>query len=207
MGWLIALAVLIGLAILPLGASVIYNADGVRVRLIAGPLRIQIIPAKRKEKKQKKTNKEPKQKKSSAAKMPTEKKKEPSEQGGSITDFLPLLQVAMDFLGDFRRKLRLKNLILRLTMAGSDPSDLAENYGKAWAVLGGMMPHLERLFVIGKRNLEVQCDFTAEKTVIYARLDISITLGRLLALLIRYGIRATCEYLKIMKLRKGGANK
>ena len=48
MGWLIALAVLIGLAILPLGASVIYNTDGPLIRLIAGPLRIQIIPAKKK---------------------------------------------------------------------------------------------------------------------------------------------------------------
>ena len=210
MGWLIALAVLIGLAILPLGASVIYNTDGPLIRLIAGPLRIQIIPAKKKEKKPKKEKKEPKtkkEKKPAEPKPPKEKKKEPSQEGGSILDFLPLVQVALDFLGDFRRKLRLKHLVLRLTMAGGDPCDLAVNYGKAWAAVGGIMPYLEKLFVIGKRDIEVQCDFVSDKTVIYARLDISITLGRILSLLVRYAIRALREYLKIMKLRKGGANK
>ena len=133
MGWLIALAVLIGLAILPLGASVIYNTDGPLIRLIAGPLRIQIIPAKKKEKKPKKEKKEPKTKKKPAEpKPPKEKKKEPSQEGGSILDFLPLVQVALDFLGDFRRKLRLKHLVLRLTMAGGDPT---EKNGQQWAVL------------------------------------------------------------------------
>ena len=50
-------------------------------------------------------------------------------------------------------------------------------------------------------------DFTAEKTVIYARLDLSITVGRLLSLGVRYGIRVLREFIRITKLRKGGAVK
>ena len=69
------------------------------------------------------------------------------------------------------------------------------------------MTQIAKLFVIAKWDIEVQCDFVSDKTVIYARLDISITLGRILSLLVRYAIRALREYLKIMKLRKGGANK
>ena len=132
-------------------------------------------------------------------------KEEKKEQGGSVLDFLPLVKVGLNFLGDFRRKLRLNRLELKLIMAGDDPCDLATNYGKAWAALGNLFPLLERAFVIKKRDIEVECDFTASEMLIIARLDITITLGRIIALAVVYGIRALREYLKIMKLRKGGA--
>ena len=50
MGWIIALAILVFLAILPLGASVLYDAEGARVRVVAGPLKIQVFPMKKKPK-------------------------------------------------------------------------------------------------------------------------------------------------------------
>ena len=58
-GWLIALGILILLAILPLGVSVIYNEDGPLIRIIAGFIRIKVFPLKKKEKK-KKEKKKPK---------------------------------------------------------------------------------------------------------------------------------------------------
>ena len=122
-------------------------------------------------------------------------------------DFLPLVRTALDFLGAFRRKLRVNRLEMKIIMTGGDPCDLAVNYGRAWAALGNLVPLLERCFVIKKRDLEVECDFVAEETLIYARLDLTITLGRILLLAVRYGIRALREFLKIMKLRKGGAVK
>ena len=213
MGWLITFGILFLLAILPLGASVKYNANGPLMKVIAGPIRFTVFPMKKKEKKPKKEKKEKKLKKSEpesepAAQdtgKPTEKKEDKKEKGGSMLDFLPLVQVALDLLGDFRQKLRLNRLELKLIMAADDPCDLAINYGRAWAALGNLFPLLERAFVIKKRDIEVECDFTASETLIIARLDITITLGRLIALVGRYGIRALREYLKIMKLRKGGA--
>ena len=92
-----------------------------------------------------------------------------------------------------------------MIMAADDPCDLAVNYGKAWAALGNLMPQLERVFVIQKREVEVECDFTASKTLIFARLDLTITFGRLLAIVIYHGIRILRQYLNIMKTRKGGA--
>ena len=77
------------------------------------------------------------------------------KKGGKVTDFLPLVKVALDFLGDFRRKLRIKHLELQLCMAGDDPCDLALNYGKAWAAVGNLIPQLERFFVIKKRDFSV----------------------------------------------------
>ena len=222
MGWLIALGILLLLGILPLGASVKYDADGPLVKVIAGPIRITVFPRDAKPKKEKKSKKEPektgsaeekpkKTGKSSGKKDKTTKStpQETSEKksGGPITDFLPLLKVALDLLNDFRRKLRVNRLEVKLVMAGGDPCDLAMNYGKAWTAIGNLLPRLENVLVIKKRDIEVECDFVASKTTIYVRLDLTITLGRILAIAVVYGFRAIVEFLKIKNKRKGGASK
>lgn len=212
-GWLIALAVAVLLAILPLGVNAKYNADGPLVRVIAGPVRWTVFPLKKKEKKEKKKKtKQNTEEKTAAAASTKAKKAENTEQdtpskGGSILDFLPLVQVALDFLGDFRRKLRIDRLEMKLILAADDPCDLAVNYGRAWAAVGNLFPLMERAFVIKKRDVEVECDFTSDETLVIARLDLTITLGRLLSLAVRYGIRALREFLKIKNIRKGGALK
>ena len=215
MGWLITLGILLLLAVLPLGVRIRYNSEGIAVKVIAGPVKITVYPQPGKKKKEKK-KKEPK--KTSAAAQeenlpkppqpPKEKKKtEKKEKGGSLLDFVPLVQIALDFLGDFRRKLRLDNLYLRLIMASADPCDLAVNYGQAWAAAGNLLPQLEKWFVIKKRDIEVECDFETSQTLVIAHLDLTITLGRLLAAVVRFAVRALIEYLKFRKKRKGGAVK
>ena len=136
---------------------------------------------------------------------PAEPKPETKEQGGSILDFLPLVKTLFDFLGDFRRKLRLDNLQLKLIMAGGAPYTLAMNYGKAWAAVGNLLPKLEQWFVIRKRDIEVECDFVATKTTVIAHLDLTITLGRLLAAVFKFLFKALIKFLQIKKKRKGGA--
>lgn len=208
--WLIVLAILILLAILPLGVLVKYNADGPLVRIVAGPLKITVFPLKKKEKKpkiEKKKKKEKTKKDKKTKKTKGEKKGKKQEKGGSVLDFLPLVKVGLDFLGDFRRKLRINRLELKLIMAGGDPCDLALNYGRAWAALGNLFPLLERAFVIKKRDVEVECDFTADETTVLANVQITITLGRILWLVLRYAVRGLCVLLKIFKTRKGGASK
>lgn len=212
MGWLIALGILTALAILPLGVSAQYDSGGALVRLILGPVKLILYPRPHSPPKKEKKPKEKKQEEKTSEKETQEasapvKKKEASDdpQGGDWKDFLPLFRVAMDFLGNFRRKLRVRDLEMKLILAGDDPCDLAVNYGRAWAALGNLMPKLERFLVIRKRNLEVECDFTSEKTLVFVRLELTITLGRLLGLAVVYGIRGLREYLKISKKRKGGA--
>ena len=199
MGWLIALGVLTLIAILPVGVSALYNENGPRILIIAGPVRISVFPAKKKEKKDKETKSQKK-----ATKNPTPKKTTPKKKGGSISEFLPLVDVVLDFVAAFGRKLRVNHLEMKLILGGGDPSDLALNYGKGWAVLGNLMPLLDKAFVIQKRDLEVECDFLADKTTIIARLDLSITIGRLLSLAVVGGIPVVREFLKLKKIRKGG---
>ena len=213
MGWLIAFVIIFLLAILPLGASVLYDEDGPRVRIVAGPVKIQVFPMKKKPKKEKtkkeKPKKEKKPKKAQAEGEPTEEQPEPfpkPKTGGSWTDFLPLVRIALDLLNDLRRKLRVDHLKLHLTMAGDDPCDLAINYGRMNASLAGLITQLERFLVIKKRDVHIDCDFAASQTVILARLDLTITLGRILSIAAVYGIRALTTFLKIKKQREGGAD-
>ena len=221
MGWLITFGILFLLAILPLGVSVKYDEAGAVVKVIAGPVRITVFPRPKKERKEKKPKKADKKSQpepvkvenaaeSAKAEAPaqTAKKEKPAQKsGGPITDFLPLLQIALDMLGAFRRKLRVNMLELKLIMAADDPCDLAVNYGRAWAAVGNLMPRLERVFVIKKRSIEVECDFETSQTRITARLDLTITLGRIIATAVLYGVKALIEFLKIKNKRKGGASK
>ena len=212
MGWLVTAGILVLLAVLPLGVHIRYNSEGLLAKVIAGPVKITVFPLPKKEKKKAKepakeaVQEENLPKPPQPPKAPKEKKPK-EEKGGSLLDFLPLVKVALDFLGDFRRKIRLNHLELKLVLAGDDPCDLAVNYGRAWAAAGNLMPQLEKWFVIQKRNIEVECNFEASETLVIARLDLTITLGRLLAAVCKAAVRALVEFLKIKKKRKGGAVK
>ena len=201
MGWLSGLGIVVLLAVLPLGVRIRYDCDGIAVTVLAGPVRILVFPRTKKEKKKKEKPKPEKKKTAPSEKEPPKKEK----AGGSLTDFLPLVKLALELLNCFRRKLRVDNLRLKLVLAGDDPCDLAVNYGRAWAALGNLLPRLERVLVIRKRDLNVECDFTADSTVVTAGLDITITLGRLIALAVVYGLRGLKEFFSISKKRKGGA--
>lgn len=202
MGWLITLAILVILAWLPLGAAVRYNDSGLMLKIIAGPARIQILPKKKAQKKEKPKKEKKPAKPAAAAGKAADPKQE--EKGGALTDFLPLVKTVLDLLNAFRKKLRINHLYLKLILAGDDPCDLAVNYGRANAAMGNLLPQLERCFVIKKRDIEIECDFESAETVIIARADVTITLGRLLGILVWYGVKALKQYLSIQKKRKGG---
>lgn len=197
MGWLITICVLTLLAILPIGITAVYNSQGPVIRMILGPFRFVLYPAK----KRKRSEQRPSEKRTVGGDFESRKtlSKKPA---GKLSDSFPLLQAVFEFLSDFKRKLRIDRLEMKLILAGDDPCDLAVNYGRAWAVLGNLMPQLERLFVIRKRDLEVACDFTSNETHIDARADLTISLGSLLIIVLYHGIRVLCRYFKIFNKSK-----
>lgn len=192
MGWLIALGVLVLLALMPLGVDASYDSAGIKAALIFGPVRVRVYPSeKRKETApQKKVDKpDPVQS---------------QEKGGPASDFIPVAKLILRLLKDLRTKLRVNLLQINLILAGSDPCDLAQNYGKACAAMGNLWPYLERFLTIQKRDVRIQCDFEAEKTLISARLMLTITLGRLLHLGSRHGFKILKEFKRVSNKRKGG---
>ena len=188
---------------IPVGANVSYLGGVLTVKAKIGLLRLTLLPKKpkkpQKQKKSKKSKKKPKPEK------PKEKKK-PQPLSGGISGVMELLQFACDTLGDLRRKLRMERLELHVRFgAGDDAAKTAISYGRAWALIGTMLPMLERIFVIKERDIGAELDYNKEeKMTLDARLCITITIGRALALALRAGIR----FLKIYKeTNKGGAER
>lgn len=209
MGWLIFLAILIGLGCVPLGVRLRYEEDGPLAAVLLGRLPIVLYPLpgwlkKLTSREKKDGEKKPKKEQPKKEEPPKDTVGE-APQGGSWKKFLPLVRLGLHFLGDFRRKLRVNRLVLRLTLAGDDPCDLAVNYGRAWAAVGNLLAAMQRAFVIQKRDVEVQCDFLGEETKVVFAMDLTITLGRILGLLVKYGIRAVAILLK-MKNQKAVQN-
>lgn len=234
MFWWILLGILVLLLILPLGASIFYDAAGVRVLVVAGPIRFTVFPMKKKPPKEEppkeesseehKTEEpveaapveEPKalpegEKKEQTAlpeaPKPPEPPKEKEPDGGSLLDFLPLVELVLKFVGEFFHKtIHIDVLYLKMTMAGGDPADLAINYGNTWAALGNLWPYIDRMFTIKKRDIQIQCDFESSESKVNARVDLTVTLARLLGLVFGYAFRILFKFLMIMWDRKKKAD-
>lgn len=197
MGWLIALAVVILLAILPIGVTACYQDLGLQLRLLIGPVSICLLPRKSKTADRKKTAKAAKKKSTDIDSKKT---------GGSIQNLLPLLKVFLRFCNHLRKKLRVRNLEVKILMTGDDPYDLALNYGRANAAMGNLLPRLERFMKIQKRDIQIQCDFEGTQDLVYARVDARISFGGLLCLALRYGLQALKLFSNSKNNKKGGAS-
>ena len=199
MGWLIALGILLLLAFLPLSLSARWDAKGSVLILRIGPVRVYF----EEEKTQQSGSRKKSVKKITTGRRDVEK----TEQGGLISELLPDFQDQLYFLNELRKKLWVKKLVVHLTLAGEDPCDLALNYGRANAIMNGLVPVLEQCFTIRKRDLQVRCDFDATETVFYARAELRITLIRFLGVCWRY-VKRNMEEQKntTEKSSKGGTS-
>ena len=131
------------------------------------------------------------------------------EQGEQSQDglkkWMPFVRLAWELLGDLRRKLVVDRLVFRLVLADPDPCDLAVNYGRVLALKESLLPMLERVLEIRSREIDIRCDFAAEKPELTARADLVLTLGRAAVLAAVYGVRALKEYRNLKNNPKGGA--
>lgn len=203
------LALIFLLLLLPAGAWVRYSSDGLTLKVIYGPIRLQIVPKKKKAPKKEKPKKEkkPKAEKAKKPKKKAEPPKAPTEtqvpkKGGSVKELLEYVPIGLKLLGAIERRLMLRNLVVLVKLAGDDPCDLALLYGKANAAIAAALPLLEAAFRIRKRDIQVFCDFTADSTEVYAELDIAACPLRLIAVVLRYGFQALKTYLKQQKTKK-----
>ena len=195
---LIVLLCLVLIALIPLGICAQYGQQGTQAWIIIGPFRFLVFPRLRRKKKQRQVGNSTK-KEGFESHARVKKKRQKS------TDFFPIVRLVLDFLIDFRRKLRINELRLKVILAGGDPCDLSLNYGRAWAALGNIMPQLDRYFVIKKRELEVECDYIAESTAISGYIHMTITIGRILSIGVFHGIKLLRKYLQITRNAKDGA--
>ena len=187
MGWLIALAVLLGLVVfiicLPVGVRVIYDQEDLKAWYTVLSIRVAEVDLEEDDKKLslKKILK-------SAQRSPKKERPHPKVQAShnKIKAFWDDLILLLDFYWGLLDVAVLKRLDVKLILTGDDPCDLAVQYGQAWAAVGALLAGLESLVAIGKRYVDVQCDFVGTESCFTARLDFSLSFGRLLAYMFRY---------------------
>ena len=194
MGWLLCLAVLLMVGALPIGVFWEYRHGAAGLYAQLGPVRIP-IRGKREKKTQAKAGR-------SFESHETAKKKGSDRR---VSDYFPLMKPVLKFLVDFRKKLRVSDLRLKIVLAGDDPCDLSLNYGRAWAAVGNLMPLMDRFLVIKNREISIECDYAGSHTTVDAAIRLTVTVARLLQIVLYHGISILREYYKILKQAKDGA--
>lgn len=196
MWWLILLFLILCLGIIPLGFVVSLDQQNVDVWLKIGWFRLRLGHKKPKE------DSKGSAKEQSFESKATVKNKRKEK---SINSYASLLRPVFKFLVDFKRKLRVNDLQLQIVLGGNDPCDLSVNYGRTWIAISNLVPFLDRFFVIRKRNIDIACDFTSKEPHFNGKLDVSITIGRLLQIIAYHGIVILREYYKVINKAKDGA--
>ena len=209
----VILAVIVILALLRVGVSAEYSAEGISVVARAGFVSVWVFPAKDKwktemkkvKKEEKKAKKE--EKKAKKDKKEKKKKKEPEVKApGGIKGLLEKIPPIKNGLRRFRRRLLIKTLTLHYTSAGDDPSKTAITFGASNAVFAVIVPLLEKAFRIRRRDFRANVDFTAAEPVIYAKAAISIAVWE--AVYVFFAIlpllTKSTKNIKETNVRKGG---
>lgn len=205
MGWMIFLGVVALLAALyvfcPVGIKVVYDADGLRVGAFAGLIKVRLYP--------KFDGKDlislGAEKKKSSRKKTKTKQEKTAAPGGKYETFLSYARFVAEVLTDFRRKLVIKNLELKLTLSSDDPCALALGYGAAWTAASNLTALMEQAFRVKKHDVSVDHDFLGDQLRLLAKLHISITLGRLSLLGVKHFIRYFTKIKKFSNTKKDGA--
>ena len=197
----IVLAILVLIALLPVGGAVEYGEDGLSAHLVIGPARILLYPRAKKPKKEKR-GKPPKKKKPKKGKKQPEEADVQAKKGGKLPMLRELLQLGLGFLGEMRRKLLVRELTVYFTYGGAEPAETAIRYGKTGAAAHAVMPLFDQLFRVRKQDVRIIYDAAATEIAVYARAAITIRIGQTAALAVRYGVRA----LKILLAQRKNKN-
>ncbi len=206
-GWMILLIILVVLwliSLIRLGGRVHYAPDGFTVKIIAGPARIQVVPA-RKEKKKKKPQKAKKPKKTKEKKPVqegTEGDKPEEKKPGTVSRLLKLLPVVAEAAGALRRKIRIDELSMSVIWGGEDAAAVAIGYGRANALLGMIWPLLDHNFKVKKYAFDVDLDYNRQSPAIVLDAALTMTIGQLLSFAVRYGLKALMNWSRSGKSSK-----
>lgn len=185
---LIVLAVLWLISLIRVGGRVSYGQAGLFVTALAGPLKLQILPARPGKKKKPKKEKPPAAEKH---------RKEPEGgQPGTLSRLMKLLPVVGQACGALKRKIRVDDLELELIWGGSDPAAIALGFGQANAALGMIWPIFDHNFKVKRHNFRIGLDYDRREPAVEVQAAVTLTVGQIFALGIHYGVKALAIWIK-----------
>lgn len=180
---LIVLLIFWLISLIRVGGRVRYGAAGLFAFVLAGPVKLQLLPGKPKEEQPKK------KKKPKKAKHKMEKPK-PEGQPGTLSRLMQLLPVVGQACGALKRKIRIDDLKLELIWGGSDPAAIALGYGQANAALGMLWPILDNNFKVKRHSFQIGMDYGRTQPAVELEAALTFTIGQIVALGVHYGVKA-----------------
>ena len=195
---LVILAVLWLVSLIRVGGRVSYGQAGLFVTVLAGPFKIQVLPLRPKKEKKPEKAKKPKKTKPPVAEK---HKKEPEEgRPGTLSRLMELLPVVGQACGALKRKIRIDDLELELIWGGTDPAAAALGYGRTNAALGMLWPILDNNFKVKRHSFQVSLDYGRTEPAAEVRAAVTITVGQIVTLGVRYGIKALVTWIRSGKV-------
>ena len=196
----VVLAVLVLIALIPVGVRLGYDDGAIGVQAAVGRLRIRIYPRPVDEVKAAKKLARQRRKPPKPQKPKKDKPPKPEKSGGGLSPaaIRQLVELGLDLVGKLPRKLLVEDLTVHAVFGGSNAAEIAVGYGKAWAVIGAVTPVLENTFRIRRRDLQAKLDPARSSMGLYLRMDLRMRVGTALWL----GIQALARLLKIMLKNK-----
>lgn len=198
MAWLFLLAIppvlLILAYFLPVGVIINYNADGANIKAYIGPVKLQLYPG----------SGESKVAVESVEKTDSKRRKENGVQtaGGAIKTFLAYVRFAVKILDELRTKIVIKHLHLKIIQGGSDPFELAMRHGGSCIAAANLLALIDESFVVKKKTVFMDCDFLETQTRVLAKVNLSISLGKLLRLYAMFTKMYNNEFNRILIIKK-----
>lgn len=184
--FLVILAILLALMLLPLGVAILYEESGLAAWIKVGPIPFQIFPRSEKAKPKKKA-------------PPKEDKAE--KKGGKLELVKAALPLIKPTLAGVKRRLVIRDLELLVTWAAANPADAAIGYGYANAALGMLWAVIDENFKVKKSRLGTRVDFDTQSPTVYLKATVTTNLWRLLTLILPLSLRFYQNY-KVQQAKK-----
>lgn len=190
---LIIFLILAAIGLVRAGVHIGYGQDGFHVQARLGRLFFTLYPAKPRKEKHAKGKK---------VKKAHAQEAEKSKKAGDFERFKGLIMPALDSFGDFLTGLRVDTLSVDYTVASDDAAKTAMLYGFSAAGVGGVLPLLERIFVIKKKNIRIQADFNRTSPVIAFDMALSIPIWRIFKTGTLFAFQVIKNYIRTKKQSK-----
>ena len=199
-GWIVLgiLALILAVAVLtPVRVRVTYDREAVTAQVGYGLLKLQLYPRP--------TGKKEKEKKETKPKKEKQKKKEAKKKAKinreqifySLEKLPPVLGKALKRVG---RRVTITPLQVYLLVAGTDPADTAQLYGRLTSALASGLPVLQRTVRVREQDIRLYPDFAEDRMQCMADVGVAIRPWDVLVIGVCAGVSLVRWFLGFRKL-------
>ena len=174
----IVLLALFCIAFVKASIQIEYADKGFEADFKIGPFKKNLYPGKKKEKKPGRGKKEKRDE------AETEKQK----KGGNAAAFKQMLPEIRAALKKIRHKIVIDDFVIHITVASEDPYTAAMLYGEAYTGFGILMPVLDNIFTIKKRDLGASVNFSETESTVYMKAKGALRLWEIFLIAFGFGM-------------------